>query len=295
MDKNKYTIKVNSQYGFRQIMPTPTAEEISKFYADEFYSAYSNFNDSDLEVQVKDREWLNDRRDEIADTIKSLTKKDLNGLSILDIGCGWGEHLLYFKKFGMQCYGFDPAPDAVAYAQKKDLNVKLAGMEKMDVFEGKKFDIVTLFNVLEHLADPVNILKEINEKVLNKKGLLIIDVPNEFNPFQECANEIYNLSEWWVAPPGHLNYFNCDSLKALLKGTGYEIKLCESSFPLEMFMLFGDKYVGNSETGKICHQKRIAFETNLRKTGRTAVLRKFYESLAELNLGRQIISFSQKN
>ena len=41
-----------------------------------------------------------------------------------------------------------------------------------------------LNNVLEHLADPVAILQEIKDKVLRPGGLVVIDVPNEFNDFQ---------------------------------------------------------------------------------------------------------------
>ena len=61
-----------------------------------------------------------------------------------------------------------------------------------------------------------------------------------------------------------------------------------------MFLLFGDNYVKDGQLGKECH-KRVAFENNLRKVGKTDVLRNFYHSLAKLNLGRQIMVMLQKN
>ena len=295
MSKTKYELKPHPEYGFLQIYPSPSTEEITKFYTDEFYSAHTNFNDSDLEVQTEDRDWLNEQRGEICLSIKEFLARDLAGLDMLDVGCGWGENLLYFQKQGMNCFGFDPAPEAAAYAQKIGLNVVTAGMDKMTVFGERQFDVVSLFNVLEHLADPVGVLKEIRNNVLKPGGLIIIDVPNEFNAFQECAKDIYNLSQWWVVPPSHLNYFSGDSLKALLRGTGFDVKLCEASFPMEIFLLLGDKYVGDGPLGKICHQKRKAFESNLRKTGRSKKLREFYVALAELNLGRQVIAYALNN
>lgn len=88
--------------------------------------------------------------------------------------------------------------------------------------------------------------------------------------------------------PAHLNYFTRETLQKLIEGTGYKVGLAESSFPLEMFLLFGDCYVNNPELGKQCHQKRVAFEENLRRLGYEDKLREFYQALAKLNLGRQI-------
>ena len=50
---DKYKLKKN-KYGFFQVAPTPTEKEISKFYAEEFYSGdYKNFNDSSLYCSIK--------------------------------------------------------------------------------------------------------------------------------------------------------------------------------------------------------------------------------------------------
>jgi predicted SAM-dependent methyltransferase len=161
-------------------------------------------------------------------------------------------------------------------------------MDKMDVFDGQRFDLVMLNNVLEHLAYPVAVVTEIRQKVLNPGGMIIIDVPNEFNVFQTVARDVHGLSDWWVAPPAHLNYFSRDTLQNLLEGCGYEVKLAEASFPMEMFLLFGECYVGNDLLGKQCHIKRVEFENNLRKLGHEDKLRDFYKALAEINLGRQV-------
>jgi len=291
MIKSKYKIKKN-KFNFYQITPTPSPEEITKFYADEFYTGeYKNFNDSSLEVQVQDKDFFKGKWQDIYENFLEIKKKINKNTSILDIGCGWSQALLFFKKKGLECYGFDPAIEAVQYGCKKGLNIKHAGLEGMDVFEGKKFDIVTMFNVLEHLADPVKALKQI-KKILKPKGVLVVDVPNEFNDFQLAGRDTHDLKNWWIAPPNHLNYFSKDSLVKLLESLSFSIKICESSFPIEMFLLFGDNYVTNRKLGSECHKKRVFFETNLRKFNKKLTLKNFYRALANINLGRQITIYS---
>ena len=290
----KYKLTPHPEYGFLQITPTPTDEEITQFYANEFYSGdYKNFNNSLLEVQVSDRDFFEGQCEDILFNVASILEKPVEGLRILDVGCGWAQALLHFKTKGMVCYGFDPAPEAIEYGLSKGLNVKHAGIESMDVFEGVQFDVVMLKNVLEHMPRPFEALKEIREKVLVKGGLLIIDVPNEFNVFQTAGRDVHGLDDWWVAPPGHLNYFSNETLCRLVSGAGYEVSLSEASFPLEMFLLFNDCYVGDSAVGKQIHQKRVNFEMNLRKLGHEEKLHEFYRALAEINLGRQVAVYAR--
>lgn len=292
MKKNN-TLQKHPKFGFLQYIPTPTPEEITAFYTEEFYSGdFKNFNDSSLEVQMEDRKFYEGSWSDMALHIKEILRKPLSELSLLDVGCGWSQALLFFNDKGMNCHGFDPAPEAIEYGLAKGLNVKLAGMEHMNVFENKKFDVVMLNNVLEHLSNPEEVLDEIHKKILKREGLIIIDVPNEFNVFQTAGRDVHGLDDWWVSPPAHLNYFSKDTLVNLLEGTGYKVQLTESSFPLEMFLLFGDCYVGNGKLGRQCHNKRVAFETNLREQGHVEKLHKFYQSLAELNLGRQITAYA---
>jgi 2-polyprenyl-3-methyl-5-hydroxy-6-metoxy-1,4-benzoquinol methylase len=291
---SKYRLAEHPRFGFLQVKPTPSPEVITEFYAKEFYSSkYPRCNSSGLDIQLRDKEFYDAGREDVCRNIRELMGRSLKGMDVLDIGCGWGQALLAFKKKGMHCYGFDPAPEGVAYARKKGLDVVRAGMEKMDVFGGKKFDVVTLIDVLEHLSDPIAVLKEIRGSLLKPGGILIIDVPNEFNAFQLAGQKTHKLAPWWVAPPGHLNYFTPATLKKLLRGTGFDVLRAEAAFPLEMFLLFGHKYIGDGKLGRECHQQRMNFERNLRKHGYGELLRKFYRSLAELELGRKIVVYSR--
>lgn len=291
----KMSLERHPTFGFFQVKPTPTQEEITRFYAEEFYSSkYKAFNNSALEVQEADREFHDAHREDIAVNIERLLGRSLSGLSVLDIGCGWGQTMKYLASKGARCSGFDPAPEAVAYVQSTGLECVRAGMERMDVFGGRRFDVVLLMNVLEHLSEPVDVIAEIRASVLKEGGLLVVEVPNDFNAFQIAAQELHALSQWWVAPPAHLNYFSSSTLSALLCGSGFDVPLVESSFPMEMFLLMGENYVLDRQLGRQCHEQRMAFEMNLRKLGQGEALRSFYKALASVDLGRQVIAYALK-
>lgn len=292
----KTSLERHPKFGFFQVKPTPTQEEITRFYAEEFYSSkYKAFNNSALEVQEADREFHDAHREDIAVNIERLLGRSLSGLNVLDIGCGWGQTMKYLASKGARCSGFDPAPEAVDYVQSIGLECVRAGMERMDVFGGRRFDVVLLMNVLEHLSDPVQVVEDIRRVVLEKGGMLVVEVPNEFNSFQVSAQELHGLSQWWVAPPAHLNYFSASSLAALLGGSGFEVPHVEASFPMEMFLLMGENYVSDRQLGRHCHERRMAFEMNLRRQGRGDTLRSFYKALAGVDLGRQVIAYALKS
>ena len=287
-----YQLRAHPRYGFRQVVPTPSPEEIARYYAQEFYaSAYPGVNDSALAAIDRDRDFYEGHYQDLLDSIVELLGRQPGELDLLDIGCGWSQALRFWQQRGVRGHGFDPAPEAIEHGRKLGLEVRQAGMERMDVF-GRNFDAVTLLNVLEHLADPEAVVREIRERVIRPGGVLVIDVPNEFNAFQVAGQAVHGLPEWWVAPPAHLNYFSGSTLRALLEANGFEVRLLEASFPLEMFLLMGDKYVGDAELGRACHLRRVAFEANLRRQGKAAEMRAFYRALAAQDLGRQVVAFA---
>lgn len=289
----RYRVEAHPQYGFFQVRPTPSPEAITRFYAEEFYSAkYPQFNNSALEVQEADCEFHDAHRQDIVERIELLSGRPLAGQKMLDVGCGWGQAMQYFAAKGADCFGFDPAPEAVDHVRSRGLQCVRAGMERMDVFGAQRFDVVTLMNVLEHLADPVGVMNEIRSKVLSPTGILVIEVPNDFNALQIAGQKLHGLKQWWVAPPAHLNYFSASSLSRTLQGTGYAVRHIESSFPLEMFLLMGSNYVGDSARGRAHHESRMAFEMNLRAMGMADKLHDLYTALARLDLGRQVIAYS---
>jgi len=96
-----------------------------------------------------------------------------------------------------------------------------------------------------------------------------------------------------VAAPQHINYFTVEHLQGLLEKSGFEVFLKESTFPLEMFIMFGEQYVGDSVVGKSIHNKRVLFEQTLKKYD-NSYKRKMYQMFAEMGLGREITIYARK-
>lgn len=105
--------------------------------------------------------------------LKQLMKVKKNG-TLLDVGCFCGFFPELAKSKGFRTYGVEPSLWASGEARKR--GVKLVGKSLNDV-KSRKFDIITLFDVIEHLGNPKKELKKIN-KSLTKNGIVVIGTPN---------------------------------------------------------------------------------------------------------------------
>ncbi len=291
MKSTQYSIVADPRYGYLRVDPVPSEAEVQRFYKEEFYSNWRHFNDSSLEVQRREKAFFDSRWEAICYRIQQFFGR-IAGLSAFDIGCGYGQALLYLREKGMLVSGLEPTAEGCEYCRCSNLAVHQAGIEDYACVGAARFNVVTLINVLEHLRQPAETLSSIRQSLLEPGGLLVIDVPNDFNDFQVAADAEYDLGQWWVCPPNHINYFSCDSLCRLVEETGYRVVAKEASFPLELFLLMGDVFVGDGELGKICHEKRVAFEQVMRKHDKGDTLRRLYEKLAELSLGRQLVLYA---
>lgn len=99
---------------------------------------------------------------------------------------------------------------------------------------------------------------------------------------------------WWVAPPHHINYFDFDSLSKLLTVCGFEVIEREATFPIDMFLLMGDNYIGNDALGRECHKRRKTIVLNLLKAEMSNIKRKFYQNLVSYSIGREVQIIGKK-
>jgi SAM-dependent methyltransferase len=155
-----------------------------------------------------------------------------------------------------------------------------------------RFDVVHMNEVLEHVPDPRGIL-ELADALLDPGGLVALMVPNDYSPFQQVLREICRFEPWWVAPPHHVNYFDVDSIRDLL-AERFKVVSVETSFPIDLFLLMGDNYVGNAALGRACHAKRKRFELALARAGKSSLKQELYRRLAELGIGRDVFAIARK-
>ena len=286
--KDRWTVIDCTPCGFRHITPLPTEEELREVYEHEYYSIEKPLY---LERVREDLPWWNrlyaERLAAIGDTRTSA------GRRLLDVGSGPGFLLRFAKDHGWDPVGIEPSRQAAEHARGLGVEVIEAFLDDRLVNELGTFDAIHLAEVLEHLPDPRGMVERCRE-LLVPGGALCVSVPNDYNPFQRLLVERGLQEPWWVAPPHHLNYFDFDSLERLLADAGLEVRARETSFPIDMFLLMGEDYVGDDERGRRCHGMRMRFEETLERAGRADLKRELYGAFASLGLGRLAVVHARR-
>lgn len=153
--------------------------------------------------------------------------------AILDIGCSFGWFLKIARDFGWQPFGIEQSEEISKLArQVYNLNVLCGDVESANHFN-TYFQVITLWNALEHIAEPVNVLKFLYNK-LTPGGLLVISVPNIDGLFSRIAfwsykasmgkfkfplEQLYQVNN----PYMHLFHFSANTLGLILSKCDFEV------------------------------------------------------------------------
>lgn len=147
---------------------------------------------------------------------------------LLDIGCGTGGFLHYARDHGFEVYGFDSSQAQIDYASRDLQNLRKAfhPVEYLEFLGAPdlRFDMVTLWDVLEHIRNPLESLCSIRS-ILNPNGLLFVSVPN--GRAMLWKRKVYTVigkrdDALWV-PWEHAYYYSAKSLPAYLTKAGFTI------------------------------------------------------------------------
>ncbi|MBQ8222558.1 MAG: class I SAM-dependent methyltransferase [Bacteroidales bacterium] len=191
-------------------IPCPPPSEIGNYYKSEDYLSH------------------NEKKKGIVPTIYNFVKginiknkyRITTGekkVSLLDIGCGVGDFLLYAKKNGCKITGIEPNEDARNIAEKK-LGNRIHSPEELQNIPNNSFDVITMWHVLEHVE---NLKEEIFhlQRLLKNNGRLILALPN----FKSYDAIIYK--DKWAAydVPRHVNHFSEESIKNIFKRTNLQL------------------------------------------------------------------------
>jgi len=141
------------------------------------------------------------------------------GRRLLEIGCSYGFFLEHLRRNGWEAEGIDVSSNAIAYARQRGLNCSCSRIEEFR--PAGKYDAVVLIHVLEHLSEPVEVLKVI-ASWLNPGGIAYLRVPN-------FASGLVNLSRadtiGHLKPREHLCYFTPATLEQTLARASYEARV----------------------------------------------------------------------
>lgn len=146
-----------------------------------------------------------------------LKDPKIYGKKLLDVGCGPGAFLNEAKKKGYEVWGldFDGGNVKVAKERYGIENVYIKSVEEASRdFAGQRFDVVTLFEVLEHLDDPVRFMAQVKD-ILSQEGYIVVSLPNR-DRFLDTLGEGDN-------PPNHLTRWTLNSLSTFLERNGFSV------------------------------------------------------------------------
>ena len=205
---------------------------------------------------------------------KNRTNFNKKNFSILDIGTGNGHQLFLFKKKGYQdLLGLDPSYECTLFAQK-NYHIKVIPSTIAEYKTSKKFDLITLVAVLEHIDDLLSALKKIS-LFLKKDGLVAIAVPDTKyfgrilkEPFMEFSLE-------------HINYFTRQSLINLFGRYRFE-NIIYNSKKIDSF--------GSVALNSIWRMSKSKTKIKFDKSGKIAISKYVRKSFRKLDQVKKTIN-----
>jgi SAM-dependent methyltransferase len=165
--------------------------------------------------------------------------------TLLDAGCALGFFVELALKAGFNAYGFDPSSYAVGEAKKlvDERRIKTGTIGRVE-YQDKSFDVITLFDVFEHLCDPGKDIEKL-ARFLKDDGIIVIATGDT----ESVMAKVLKRRWTFYIPPQHLFFFNKTTLTALLKK--------HNLVPIEWFRI--GKWLS---LGYVLHLARTTGESN---------------------------------
>jgi SAM-dependent methyltransferase len=152
-----------------------------------------------------------------AEPICHLMRLRARGRRLLDLGFGRGYVMRLARAYGFEVHGLDSSA-ALTEELRQEFGHRVAcGVLGRDPIPWSSFDVVVMSHVVEHLADPGDVLRRVHD-LLNPGGLLYVAVPN----LESLQYRIFGKHWDVVNPLAHLQYFGPGSLQRLLADCGFE-------------------------------------------------------------------------
>jgi 2-polyprenyl-3-methyl-5-hydroxy-6-metoxy-1,4-benzoquinol methylase len=170
-------------------------------------------------VGLKLPRFLTRRPENYSQAFRELTQYAPHRISsVLDIGCGSGDFLLSAQALGLQVSGVEMSDDAAQAARGRGLECSGDGLAAL-AGAGKRYDVIRLSHVLEHLADPLEALRAVAGS-LSPTGVVIVWSPNAGGVYARlCGPEWFQLDA-----PRHLWGVGEKSMALLLEKAGLKVR-----------------------------------------------------------------------
>lgn len=183
-------------------------EKLDRYYMENPIYATNYLNSLKYEIMVENSK----------DRLKFLLKNSLiKGKKLLDIGANFGVFVEEANKLGAKAVGLEINRAFAENVQNREIPVFYGDIESYDF--KYKFDVITLFHVLEHLKDPLKIIRKVRDLLVDD-GFLVLEVPN----IQSYLANKDRLS-WKYIALEHIFYYSPETLKKILQKEGFRVLL----------------------------------------------------------------------
>ena len=205
--REAFSIMRCNNCGLLYVNPQPDAQELSAYYPPAYFELFL-----DKEIPGQRKKTLEKKCQQRLRVIQRFKEKG----RVLDIGCADGYFLHCLKREGWEVAGVEPSEFAAKKA-KEEYGIPVSCGELLDArYPDNCFDVISLFETLEHVPKPLETLWEI-KRILKSDGLLVGTVPN----FASLQRRIFSRHWYCVDPPRHLFYFTRNVLCAILEKSGF--------------------------------------------------------------------------
>ena len=238
LTKEKFKIQTTSVPGLLQTNPTPTKEDINKYYKSERYISHNSRKRGVFFFFYRLLRSVN-----FYTKYRFLSRTNDNR-NVLDFGSGEGYFLNMLKKRGFNARGVDSSVKSSLPNVYKSIFA--------EQLKGQKFSHITAWHSIEHVHELEKTISRMYD-LLDEKGTIIIAVPNYL------SFDARHYKSFWAAydTPRHLWHFDKKSLKEVFENKGfkliksspmlldaYYVSLLSESYKKSMFKIFKSIFVG---------------------------------------------------
>jgi 2-polyprenyl-3-methyl-5-hydroxy-6-metoxy-1,4-benzoquinol methylase len=263
---------------------------------------YENYKNADVTAAVRSgNNWVKIQRHKLRfKFIRPFVSKG----KLFDLGAGWGHFMLAGKELGYDVYGIEIAEQPYKYCVE-DLKLPVDHIDFFKMDEKNKFDVVTMWDVLEHIDKADDFLVKC-AAVTKPGGYLFLQVPQIDSYFAKKYKD-----DWKMMGLDHVNYFSKKTITKILSQHGFEVKKIRSSFEIKLFLMYTLLPLIKKMKGK---KKQTINEAsrNINAAERQQYFNKFtsrpmwqlkifvffhnilYNSLSALNLGEEMMVAAQR-
>ena len=212
----KYEALKCRRCGLIWINPHPLAEDIREIYSAQYFENWY------LKYRDERKAYFRKRLKEIEKIIATDSKESVAERKLLDVGCGIGLFLEIARERGWDVQGCDTSSFAARYV-RDNLNIEVRGKDLAEInFVPQSFDLITMWDVIEHLTHPREYLEKISS-LLKDKGRLVIKTPDHPSRLFRLLGMVpSNSARGFLYIPSQIYHFSPAVLSNVLKKVGFK-------------------------------------------------------------------------